>query len=253
VEKTILAKTELTTVKHTIAIMVSLGDRTHLTNYTYPRLAFWASQHGYSSMLLKKPFEDNLNRSPHFTKLMVHKIVPGFKRYIIVDDDLMFRKDAPVMESVPEGYVGLCKDGVQNNTDADHVKWTANSGFIVCDDSALVHLESAYHEGEYKYSCSYGSKKGIWGSFDQGILNDVLFKINKVYELDWRWNYQAVIEFYNNGMGWDKWRTNRFYRICYYLSLLSPVYNKNRSLLKKAYGIHMTMGVYPSFFSKIHK
>ena len=117
----------------------------------------------------------------------------------------------------------------------------------------LKYLESAYYEGEYKFSCSDGTNKGIWGPFDQGILNDVLFKSYKIHELDWRWNYQAVIDFYIKGKGWDEWRTNRFYRISYYLSLLLPFNNKNRILIKKTFGIHMTMGVYPLFFSKIHK
>ena len=244
---------DLTDPKHTIVIMVSVGKRGHISNYTYPRLAEWASNHGYSSILLKKPYEDNLNRSPHFTKLMAHKIVPGFRRYIIVDDDILFRKDAPEIESVPQGYVGLCKDAIQTNTEAEHVKWTGNTGFIVCDESALKYLESAYNEGEYKYHSFDGSNKGIWGPFDQGILNDILFKNNKIYELDWRWNYQSVIIYYANGKGWDKWRTNRLYRISFYLSLLVPFTNKTRSLFKETYGLHMTMGLYPLFFSKIHK
>ena len=236
--------------KDTIVIMVSLGNRSHLSRFTYPRLVLWASTHGYSCILLKKPFEDNLNRSPHFTKLMAHKIIPGFNRYIIVDDDLMFSKNAPAMQSVPHGYVGLCKDAVQTNTEAKHVRWTANTGFIVCDNSALKYLESAYYAGEYK---SGSLNENIWGPFDQGILNDILFKNNKIYQLDWRWNYQCVIDFYMRGKGWDKWKKNRFYRICYYLSFLVPFNNKNRSLLKKTYGIHMTMGSYPLFFSKVFK
>ena len=235
----------------TVAIMISVGNRAHLSTYTYPRLEQWARKHHYKSLLITDnyPF---LDKSPHFNKLMAHRIAPGYKRYIIVDDDLMLKVSAPAIPNVPCGYIGLCKDAIQCNTEAAHVKWTANTGFIITDDSALYLLEEAYYNGVYKFNFGDGTKKSIWGPQDQGTLNDVLFKNDKIYQLDWRWNYQSVIDYYARGKGWLTWKGSRFYRVCYYLLLLLP-FSKNRQLIKKAYGVHMTMGLYPRFFAKVHR
>jgi len=236
----------------TIAIMVSIGPRTRLTDYTYNRLVLWAASHGYSSMLVKKNVAE-ANIAPHFNKLIAHRHAPGFKRYIIVDDDLMLKKDAPPMENVPDDMIGLCSDAVQSLTQATHVKWTANTGFIVAGQKALNLLEEAYQRGEYPFTCWDGSNKGIWGPHDQATLNDVLFEKNNIYKLNWRWNYQAVIEYYaGNRNGWHKWQKSRLHRLFYYISLLIPL-TKNKKMIKKCYGLHMTMGSYPGFFSHIHK
>ncbi len=230
--------------------MVSIGKRDHLTRFSYSRVYKWASKHGYSACLLKKPYVSTHTRSPHFTKLMVHRILPGFNKYIIIDDDILMSENAPPMEDVPLGYVGLCMDSVQINTNAEHVKWTANTGFIVCDETALYLLEEAYLNGEYTPKTD---KDLIWGPFDQGIVNDVLFRNDRAFKLDWKWNYQCIIEYYINGIGWDKWRTNRFERLFYYIKIWLPIKSKTKTLLRTAYGLHLTMGVYPKFFNKIHK
>lgn len=237
---------------NTIVVMVSVGDRANLTKYTFPRLAEWADKHNYSSILLKKPFNP-LNRAPHFNKLQVHKLLPNFERYIIIDDDLLMSKNAPEMEQVPSGFIGLCKDAEQRHTEAKHIKWTANTGFVVVDKNGLHLLDEAYEKGEYPYKCDDGSGKGIWGPHDQGILNDVVFKHEKIFELNQKWNYQPILDYFINDEGWDKWQNNKFYRLSYYASLLSPFPNKNKKKLTDAYGLHLIRGPYPSFFSKIFK
>ena len=123
--------------------MVSVGDRTHLSNYTYRRLSAWASLHGYSSMLIKENIVEP-GVPLHFNKLIAHRLAPGFKRYIIVDDDLLLRKSAPPMENVPEGFVGLSPDAIQTNTAAPHVTWTGNTGFIVADSKTLELLDRGW-------------------------------------------------------------------------------------------------------------
>lgn len=235
----------------TIAVMISVGDRGHLTDITFPRLSKWAERHGYNSILVKENYE-HLDKQPHFNKLVAHKIVPGYDRYIIVDDDLVLKAGAPAMEAVPPGFVGLCRDAVQTNTEAPYVKWAANTGFIVADSSALYLLEEAYQAGIYPHQSGDGSGLGIWGPFDQGTLNNVLFRANKIHELDWRWNYQAVIDYYGKGKGWDTWRTSRLYRLNYYLSLWLP-FSRARRRLKEAHGLHMTMGPYPKYFALLHQ
>lgn len=236
----------------TIAVMVSIGNREHLSSYTFPRLSAWAAKHGYSSILLKKPYNP-LDRPPHFNKLQVHQILPQFKRYIIVDDDLLFSERAPAMEEVPSGFVGACMDAEQRHTNAAHVKWTANTGFLVFDKQAQPLLDLAYEKGIYPYGAEDDSDRKIWGPFDQGILNDVLFTKNKIYKLDSRWNYQPILEYFINGKGWDKWKSNRLFRLKYYVSLLLPFANQNKKNIRNAYGLHLIRGPYPSFFSKIFK
>jgi hypothetical protein len=232
--------------------MVSVGDRTHLSNYTYRRLSAWASLHGYSSMLIKENIVEP-GVALHFNKLIAHRLAPGFKRYIIVDDDLLLRKSAPPMEDVPEGFVGLSPDAIQTNTAAPHVTWTGNTGFIVADSKALELLEEAYKNGEYPYNFWDNSGKGIWGPYDQAALNNVVFSKARVYQLSWKWNYQTIIDFYGNGKGWHCWQKHRWYRLWYYLSVFLPLPTRSRRLVKTAYGLHMTMGTYPKFFSIIHK
>lgn len=236
----------------TIVVMVSIGDREHLSSFTFSRLSTWAAKHGYSSVLLKKP-HNPLHRSPHFNKLQVHKILPNFKRYIIVDDDILISKNAPVMEEVPEGFIGACMDAEQRHTRALHVEWTANTGFLVFDQQATYLLDLAYERGVYPYGAEDDSDKKIWGPFDQGILNDVLFTHNKIFKLDYRWNYQPILAYFIQGKGWDKWKNDRFFRLRYYISLLSPFANKNKRNIKNAYGLHLIRGPYPSFFSRIFK
>ncbi|WP_029286637.1 hypothetical protein [Pedobacter sp. R20-19] len=239
-------------VSNTIVVMVSIGDRTSLTNFTFPRLAEWATKFNYSSILLKTGYNP-LDRAPHFNKLQVHKILPNFDKYIIIDDDLLMSTNAPEMEQVPDGFIGLCKDAEQRHTEANHVLWTANTGFIVVDKSGLHLLDKAYEKGEYPYRCEDGSGKGIWGPHDQGILNDIVFREERIYELSYKWNYQPILDYFINDQGWYKWMSSKTYRLSYYASLLSPFSNKNKTKISNAYGLHLIRGTYPKFFSRIFK
>src|SRR5689334_6742129 len=97
----------------TIVLMVSIGNRLHLSNYTYPRLAAWASSQGYASLLIRERITND-SLAPHFQKLIAHRLAPGYKRYIIIDDDLMLKRDSPPMLDFDEDKIGLCKDPVQS-------------------------------------------------------------------------------------------------------------------------------------------
>lgn len=158
----------------TIVIMVSVGKRNYLTDISFNRASLWASKWGYSVSLFKENV-NYLDRSPHFIKLIVHKEFPNFDRYIVIDDDILMSKNAPEIENVPEGFIGLCSDSVQTNTECLLINWTANTGFLVFDKKCFYMLEKAYEQGIYKYNIGDGSGKGIWGPFDQGILNFVVF------------------------------------------------------------------------------
>lgn len=231
--------------------MVSVGNRCHITDITYHRLSMWAASHGYSSMLIKKDLSEG-KLAPHFNKLIAHQSAPGYQRYIIVDDDILFGTNCPPMEDVPAGYVGLCKDPVQTLTTAAHIKWTGNTGFIVAGTDALRLLEEAYSNGEYPYNFWDGTGKGIWGPHDQAALNNVVFSHNRVFKLNQRWNYQAIVAHYSRqNIGWHKWKDSKWHRLWYYFLLLLP-FSKPRRLINQCYGLHLTMGLYPKFFSLIH-
>lgn len=234
----------------TMVIMVSIGHRSQLSNYTYTSLSQWAAQHGYSSMLLKQPVNPK-NRLPHFNKLLAHTVVPGFERYVIVDDDLYIKRHAPKLEAVPMGFIGLCRDAEQRHTEAEHVRWTANTGFIVADSQALWLLEKAYELGDHTYVKGDGTKLAVWPYLgDQSILNYLLFQENKIHELSWKWNHQPVLEYFLYGKDHEEWKRSKFYRLQYYLSLYSPLLNKHKRKVQQAYGIHMIAGVYPKVYKK---
>jgi hypothetical protein len=236
--------------KKTAVIMVSVGDRNHLTKYSFPRALHWANKHGYSCFLVTK---NNVSpdRSLHFNKLIAHKELPLFDRYIIVDDDILISSKAPAVPEIDEGFIGLAKDAEQQNTEAPHVKWTANSGFIIANKADLYLLEEAYIHGEYPFKCGDRSGKGIWGPFDQGIINHILFEKKSIFNLDWRWNFQPVLDFFiHRGGGWEKWTNSRLTRIYYYVSLLVP-FSTNRKLVKEAYCVHLIRTTHTAFFNKI--
>ena len=236
--------------KTTIVIMVSVGDRSHLSDYTYPRLAKWAARHGYSCILLKKN-NSSAEKSPHFNKLIAHRDFPHFERYVIVDDDILISSEAPVLPEIPEGLIGLAKDAEQRNTEAPHIKWTANTGFIIAAKAELYLLEEAYKSGEYPFQCGDRSGMGIWGPYDQGIVNHILFDNEKIYQLNWRWNYQPILDYFiNRGGGWEKWSTNCLVRFYYYATLLIS-FSSNRKLLSKAYCVHLIRSTHVSFFDKL--
>ena len=165
-------------VSGTLVVMVSVGNRTHISDYTFPRLANWAARHGYSVILIKKPMTRN-GIAPHFNKLIAHRLAPGFGRYIIVDDDLILKKHAPPMEAVPPGIVDLCADVVQSNTEATHVTWTGNTGFIVSDRDGLLLLEEAFHDGEYPFNQEMEATKRytqcLLLTYDHGSLSEIFY------------------------------------------------------------------------------
>jgi len=117
--------------------------------------------------------------APHFNKLIAHRLAPGFGRYIIVDDDLILKKHAPPMEAVPPGIVDLCADVVQSNTEATHVTWTGNTGFIVSDRDGLLLLEEAFHDGEYPFNQEMEATKRytqcLLLTYDHGSLSEIFY------------------------------------------------------------------------------
>ncbi|OCQ94482.1 hypothetical protein BCD64_07305 [Nostoc sp. MBR 210] len=227
--------------RHTLAAMVSIGNRDHLTKHSFRRYYRWASKYGYTSILIKQPLVDQ-NILPHYNKLLVPYAYPGFDRYVICDDDLFINSNAPELPDIPDGYVGLAKDAVQKNTKADFVKWTGNTGFIVTDKIGSELLYKAYENGDVT---------DIWPGFaDQSALNYVLWKADRIFEIDSRWNYAPILDFFVNHSsgGWELWNTNKLYRLSYYLGIMTGLRFKSLNRLNKAYGVHLIHARYSNFF-----
>jgi hypothetical protein len=226
----------------TLVAMVSVGDRDHLTNVTYRRLYRWASSKNYDCFLAKKDLTGG-RRGPNFSKLKIPDRIPGYDRYCIVDDDLLMSTDAPSLPHLQSGHVGLCRDALQNQTNHPAVEWTGNTGFILVGDDALDLLNRAYENG--------GESK-IWPpGGDQSALNLVAWEEDRVQELDGRWNTQPVLSYFHNGLGWDKWKTSKSYRLSFYVSLALRLPGRARDLVEKSWGLHMVRGLHPKFFDHI--
>lgn len=226
----------------TIVVVVSVGTRDNLTDFTYPRIARWASRHHYTCALVKHPIQPD-GRPPHYAKLVVHHLFPGFDRYCVVDDDILMSRSAPELPEVPKGYVGLVKDEIQENTTNPIVKWTGNTGFLIFDATCFRFLDDA---------CERGDDPTIWPGFaDQSALNNVLWDRAAIHELDSRWNYAPVLAHFSRGMGWDKWSQSKSARIAYYLSLILNPFCDARRALREHWGVHLIRTPYVRLFDRL--
>jgi hypothetical protein len=224
----------------TIVVVVSVGTRDRLTDFSYPRIAKWASRNQYTCALIKHAIQPQ-GRPPHYAKLLAHRMFPGFDRYCVVDDDILISSKAPPLPEVPAGHVGLVKDEVQTNTTNPIVGWTGNTGFLVFDSSCFSFLEAA---------CDHGDEPTVWGFADQGALNYILWQRSAVFELDGRWNYPPIIAHFSRGVGWHVWSQNRFVRLAYYVSLILNPLSRVRRLLKQQWGIHLIRAPYTKLFDR---
>ena len=226
---------------NTLVAVVSTGDRTDLTNLSFPRTAKWAASHGYSVILIKHRLEGE-GRLPHYAKLRVADAFPDFDRNCIVDDDILINTSAPGLPEVPDGFVGLVPDHEQNKTTNPSVFWTGNTGFLVFGAKARDLLRSAYDRGD---------DNTIWGIADQGALNSVLWSAGRAFRLDVRWNYMPILAYFNRVGGWDLWSKSRLFQLAYYLKLVLLPWNKDRQALRECHCCHLIRVRNPKFFDRI--
>src|SRR5262245_22177303 len=131
----------------TLVVMVSSGRREHLSDLAFSRAARWASRNDYSAVLSKERVVPP-DRLPHYAKLLAPDRFPGFGRYCIIDDDLLISSLAPPLPDIPEGMVGLVPDAEQRHTTKAGVKWTGNTGFVLCTSEAIPLLREAFAGGD---------------------------------------------------------------------------------------------------------
>lgn len=225
----------------TLVAMLSFGPREHLSDIAFPRTAHWASRQGYSVVLIKEPLH-HANEKPHFGKLRIPERFPGFDRYCIIDDDLLISRNAPELPVLDEGKIGLVADAEQRHTQNPLVEWTGNTGFLLTQPSSLDLLAKA---------CARGQDESVWGIADQGSLNAVAWKEQRVQRLDASWNYQCVLEFFLRGRGWEHWRTSRTYRLSFYVRLLLHSRQPQIQAVRRSWGLHLIRAPYPRFFDHI--
>ena len=225
----------------TLVAMLSYGDRCHLSDPAFRRASQWASRHGYSSLLVKDPLHRPGER-PHFGKLRLPFVAQGYDRYLIVDDDLLISSRAPALPETPVHKVALAPDAEQRHTTNPIVKWTGNTGFLLVHRQGLDLLEKALNAEE---------DPTIWGIADQGALNGVAWREDRIHQLDQRWNYQPVLEYFLRGRGWDAWQGDRIYRISFYARLLSRSSHPVLKQLSQAWGVHLIRCLYPRLFDRL--
>lgn len=138
--------------------------------------------------------------------------------------------------------IGLARDAEQRHTTLPGVEWTANTGFLTVLKDSLDLLESAI---------VHGDEPRVWGIADQGALNAVAWAEQRITEIDVRWNYAAVLEYFLHGRGWDAWLRQRNYRMSFYLRLLLRSRHPVIQRARQCYGLHMIRAPYPAFFDRV--
>ena len=225
----------------TLVAMLSVGDRNHLTDYSVPRAAAWASRNHYDFTLVKQPLQ-NQEQPPHYGKLHVPRTYPDYDRYCIVDDDILISHHAPALPEIPADQIGLCMDAEQRNTHNPKVQWTGNTGFILAGKDSVDLLERAQQTPE---------DSSIWGYADQGALNSVAWEQDRVFKLDKRWNYAPVLEYFIQGRGWETWKNSKAYRLSFYSKMLLRWPHPVTKSIRESWGLHMIRAPYPRFFNTV--
>lgn len=219
--------------------MVSVGDRSHITDITFPRFKNWCIKNGYEYRLLK----DNLllhfdyDRPLHFNKCLIHKYFKGFDEYLVIDDDILIGKNTPKLPLCNNNEFFIAKDTKQDVTTAPYVNFNANSGFMLGTKLSMTFLDRVFNlnfsNGVYITTEGYR----IWGPYDQGPINEVIFKHTNVQELDTRFNYAFVTDFWTNGDS-SKWLNSKYFRFLFYFSLALP-FHPNFRRMRNAYSLHL--------------
>lgn len=227
--------------RNLLCVMVSVGERSRLTDVTYPRFVHWCEQHGYKAVLLKEDLlkKYGYERPPHFNKCLVPRYFPGYDEYLILDDDILFSKAAPAFPAGGADSFLMAKDPIQGLTNAAYVQFNGNTGVLLVGKNKLFILDEVFHLPVTLNGAPHTTSDGftIWGPYDQGLINEIAFKANAVTELDHRYNYALVAEYWLNANR-EKWVSSTFYRLKYYFSLLLP-FHPNAKKMRKAHVLHL--------------
>jgi hypothetical protein len=169
----------------TLVGMVTIGRETTMRRFAVKRAEAYARRHGYEFYRLSNP-SNGTTRTPHWEKMQLPKVRPGFDRYVIIDDDILINhRIAPPLPPVRSGTIGLVREPLPHGFN-EPVEWVGNTGFMLLEEAGLDLLAAAYELGEYK--------KIPPGYGDQPAVNAVAWQAGRVTRLEWKWNYLLMAD-----------------------------------------------------------
>ena len=172
----------------TVVVMVTIGPdaRSRTRKYSVPRAQAYAQRHGYDFVRITERIAPDADRTPHWEKLLVHRVLPDYARWLVVDDDVLINvRLAPPLPELRPGCIGMVKEPVPTHFEPP-MDWLGNSGVLLFDRAALDLIEATYEMGEYK--------EIVPGYGDQPALNAVAWRAGRVERLEWKWNYMLVAD-----------------------------------------------------------
>jgi len=225
--------------RNLICVMVSVGERSRLTDITWPRFENWCKQYGYKAVLLKENLlaKYGYERPPHFNKCLVPKYFPGYDTYLVADDDILVSKFAPALPATTDDSFFMARDANQGHTTAPYIRFNGNTGFLLFGKNHCSLFEEVFEKHVAKGIHLTTDGFEVWGPFDQGAINELAFSKGIVEELDTRYNYSMVPEYWLNANR-KKWVRSTMYRLRYYFTLMIPCH-RNRKRMQQAYVIHL--------------
>jgi hypothetical protein len=165
----------------TAVAMVTIGPSSPTRLIAVRRAQDYARLHGYSFIQVSQRIIPDADRTPHWNKLLIPKVYPGYGRYLIIDDDVLINtKVAPSLPSVAAQKLGIVREPVSMDFDPP-MRWLGNSGVLLVPAEATDILTKAYQRGVIR-----GKIPGI---ADQPAVNVVAWSEDRVERLNWRWNY----------------------------------------------------------------
>lgn len=165
----------------TVIAMVTIGPDSWTRKYSVARAKAYAARHGYEFAQITKSSQPGSGRTPHWEKVLVPRTLPGYDRYLIIDDDVLLNtRIAPALPAVPAGALGIVREPVPTVYPLP-MRWMGNSGVLLFDRSCAGLMQDAYELGEVTdIEPGYG---------DQPALNRVAWAQGRVKRLPWRWNF----------------------------------------------------------------
>lgn len=225
--------------RNILCVMVSVGNRSRLTDITWPRFVHWCERHGYEAVLMEENLLEKYGyeRPPHFNKCLVARHFPGYDAYLVADDDILVSKFAPALPETTDDSFFLARDAEQGQTTAPYVRFNGNTGMLLFGKNHISVFEKVFEKKVAKGLHITTDGYRVWGPYDQGPINELAFAKGIVQELDTRFNYSLVPEYWLNANR-KKWVSSTVYRLRYYFTLMIP-FHPNRKLMQQAYVIHL--------------
>ena len=165
----------------TLIAMVTIGPDNWTRRFSVARAEIYARKHGYEFARIDRASIPPGERTPHWEKTLVPRQLPGFDRYLIVDDDILINhRIAPPIPEIAPRKIGLVREPLPEGSGGP-VPWVANSGMMLFARDSLDLMEAAYEMGEVSDI--------VPGFGEQPAVNHVAWRDQRVERLGKAWNY----------------------------------------------------------------